>query len=85
MSVEVGQPGFYGNIDIGNLHLVFGDFEVFQMWGAAAKPAIVVGMDVLGTAQALMIDYKRGEFRLLPQGAANTVRYRPRTTPTRIR
>jgi hypothetical protein len=41
-------------------------------------------MDVLGTTQALMIDYKRGEFRLLPQGAENTFRYRPRTTPSRI-
>jgi hypothetical protein len=78
-------PISLGGIDIGNLHLVFGDFEVFQMWGAAEVPAVVVGMDVLGTAQALMIDYKRREFRLLPQGAENTVRMRPRTTPTRIR
>jgi hypothetical protein len=77
-------PVSLGGIDIGNLHLVFGDFEVFQMWGAADVPAIVLGMDVLGTTQALMIDYKRGEFRLLPQGAENTFRYRPRTTPSRI-
>lgn len=77
-------PVSLGGIDIGNLHLVFGDFEVFQMWGAANVPAIVLGMDVLGTTQALMIDYKRGEFRLLPQGAENTMRYRPRTTPSRI-
>jgi hypothetical protein len=77
-------PISLGNIDIGNLHPVFGDFEVFRMWGVADAPAIVVGMDVLGTAQALMIDYRRSEFRLLPQGAANTVRMRPRTTPSRI-
>ena len=77
-------PISLGNIEIGNLHLVFGDFEVFRMWDAAETPAVVVGMDVLGTAQALMIDYKRREFRLLPQGAANTVRMRPRVTPTRI-
>lgn len=77
-------PVSLGGIEIGNLYLVFGDFEVFQMWGAADVPAIVLGMDVLGTTQALMIDYKRGEFRLLPQGAENTLRYRPRTTPSRI-
>jgi hypothetical protein len=77
-------PISLGSIDIGNLQLVFGDFEVFQMWGAADVPAIVLGMDVLGTTQALMIDYKRREFRLLPQGAANTFRLRPRTTPSRI-
>jgi hypothetical protein len=77
-------PISLGNIDIGNLHLVFGEFEVFRMWGAADTPAIVLGMDVLGTTQALMIDYKRAEFRLLPQGAPNTFRMRPRTTPSRI-
>lgn len=77
-------PVSLGGIDIGNLHLVFGDFEVFKMWGAADVPAIVLGMDVLGTTQALMIDYKRGELRLLPQGAENTFRFRPHTTPSRI-
>jgi aspartyl protease len=77
-------PVSLGGIDIGNLRLVFGDFEVFQMWGAADVPAIVLGMDVLGTTQALMIDYKKSEFRLLPQGAENTFRLRPRTTPSRI-
>jgi hypothetical protein len=39
---------------------------------------------VLGTTQAMMIDYKRSEFRLLPQGAQNTFKLRPRTTPSRI-
>lgn len=73
-----------GNLEIGNLQPVFGDFEVFQMWGVADVPAIVLGMDLLGTTQAMMIDYRRREFRLLPQGAPNTVRLRPRTTPTRI-
>jgi hypothetical protein len=77
-------PVSLGNIDIGNLHLVFGDFEVFEMWGAAHTPAIVLGMDVLGTTQALMIDYRRREFRLLPQGAPNTLRMRPSTTPSRL-
>jgi hypothetical protein len=77
-------PISLGGIDIGNLHLVFGDFEVFRMWGVADVPAIVLGMDVLGTTQAMMIDYKRSEFRLLPQGAQNTFKLRPRTTPSRI-
>jgi predicted aspartyl protease len=73
-----------GSVEIGHLHVVFGDFEVFHMWGVADKPAIVLGMDVLGTTQALMIDYKRGEIRFLPQGADDTIRMRSRVTPTRI-
>jgi hypothetical protein len=73
-----------GGIDIDNLHLVFGDFEVFRMWGVDQSPALVLGMDLLGTTQALMIDYRRSQLRLLPQGAANTVRVRPNATPTRL-
>ena len=73
-----------GSVEIGNLQVVFGDFEVFRMWGVGDEPAIVLGMDVLGTTQALMIDYRREEIRFLPQGEENAVRVRKRVTPTRI-
>ncbi len=77
-------PVTLGSIDVGNLRVVFGDFEVFRMWGADQAPAIVLGMDVLGASQALMVDYRRRELRLLPQGAENSIRVRPRTTPSRL-
>jgi len=73
-----------GGVEIGNLQVVFGDFEVFRMWGVGDQPAIVLGMDVLGTTQALMIDYRREEIRFLPQGEENTLRVRKRIVPTRI-
>lgn len=73
-----------GGAEIGNLQVVFGDFEVFRMWGVAHQPAIVLGMDVLGTARAMMIDYRREELRLLPPGEENTVRVRRRATPRRL-
>jgi len=73
-----------GGVEIGNLNVVFGDFEVFRMWGVGDQPAIVLGMDILGTTQALMVDYRREEIRFLPQGEENTVRVRKRVTPTRI-
>jgi hypothetical protein len=73
-----------GTIDVDNLQLVFGDFEVFRMWGAEQAPAIVLGMDVLGTTQAMMIDYQRKELRLLPQGEISKPKVRPNSTPTRL-
>jgi predicted aspartyl protease len=73
-----------GGIQIDNLRVVFGDFEVFRMWGVGDQPAIVLGMDILGTTQALMIDYRREELRFLPQGEENAVRVRKRVVPTRI-
>ena len=73
-----------GGVEIGNLQVVYGDFEVFRMWGVGDQPAIVLGMDILGTTQALMIDYRREEMRFLPQGEENTLRIRKRVVPTRI-
>ncbi len=73
-----------GSLEIGNFNVVFGDFEVFHMWGVHDEPAIVLGMDVLGTTQALMIDFRRGELRVLLQGEPNTLRVRKTTIPTRI-
>jgi hypothetical protein len=73
-----------GGLDLTDLQVVFGDFEVFRMWGAGDQPAIVLGMDILGTTQALMVDYRREEIRFLPQGEENAVRVRKRVIPTRI-
>jgi len=73
-----------GHSEITNLRVVFGDFEVFRMWGVDKEPAIVLGMDVLGTATAMMIDYRREELRLLPPGMENTVRSRKPISPTRL-
>jgi hypothetical protein len=74
-----------GGITIDRLRVVFGDFEVFRMWGVGDQPAIVLGMDILGTTQAFMVDYRREELRFLPQGAENAVRLHQRGVPTRIR
>lgn len=73
-----------GGTEVGNLHPVFGDFEVFHLWGVQDEPALVLGMDILGTTQAMMIDFRRKELRLLPQGEENTLRIRERITPTRL-
>lgn len=74
-----------GGIEIDNLRVVFGDFEVFRLWGVGDQPAIVLGMDVLGTTQALMVDYRREELRFLAQGEENALRLRRNDIPSRIR
>jgi predicted aspartyl protease len=73
-----------GDIRVDHLKVVFGEFEVFRMWDTETKPALVFGMDVLGTTQALMIDYKRKELRVLPPGEVNTIEIRPGKTPSRL-
>lgn len=73
-----------GSMQIGNFSMVFGDFEVFRLWNVHDEPAIVLGMDVLGTTQALMIDFRRAELKLLLPGDPNNVRLRKFGTPSRL-
>ena len=37
----------------------FGDFEVFDQWGLATRPALLLGMDTLDTLVHFTIDYAR--------------------------
>lgn len=80
----VPAPTLYlGGVAIRNMRVTFGDFNVFGLWGLDDQPAIVVGMDVLGTVDALMIDYKDEELRILPRGFAGPYD-RGRITGSRI-
>lgn len=57
------------DMDITSALVTFGDLDVFALWGLDREPALLLGMDVIGVADAIMIDYGRAELRLLPAGA----------------
>jgi predicted aspartyl protease len=71
-----------GKLRIGNLPVVYGDFEVFKIWDVQEQPAIVLGIDVLGVSEAMMIDYTRSELRVLPKFSG--VSMKTRGTPSRL-
>lgn len=54
-----------GAANIDNLIITFGDFGVFKVWGLDKEPAILIGMDVLGTLSDFVVDYRRHEVQLL--------------------
>lgn len=56
----------FGDAAIDNLQLTFGDYPVFNTWGLRDKPALLLGMDVLGTLADFNIDYRRAELQVLP-------------------
>jgi hypothetical protein len=56
-----------GAIQIGNPLLIFGDFPIFKLWGLTRRPAIILGMDVLGTVDAFSIDFQHAEIDVAPQ------------------
>jgi hypothetical protein len=50
--------------------------HVFDVWGLAGEPALLVGMDVLGVLEVIVIDYRRRELRFKPRSSGITVRSR---------
>lgn len=77
-------PFRMGSVAITNMRIVFGDFEVFEMWDVTEEPAIVLGMDVLGTTSAMMLDFTRKELCILPNIAGDMLPMRKRGPATRI-
>lgn len=54
-----------GGVQISNIYVVYGDIRVFELWGLKRQPALLVGMDVLGTLQTLVIDYRLKQLQIL--------------------
>lgn len=54
------------SVRIGKLPILFADTHFFRFWQLENEPALLIGMDVLGQLDTLIIDYRRREvqFRL---------------------
>jgi len=59
----------FGQVHLTNLPVTFGDLYVFEVWGLADEPAVVIGMDLLGTLRGFAVDYRRKELQLTTFGA----------------
>ena len=55
-----------GSIKVGQVDITFGDLHVFKVWGFQRRPALLIGMDVLGVLDTLIIDYRRKELQVMP-------------------
>jgi predicted aspartyl protease len=53
-----------GQARLANLPVTFGDLHVFEVWGLAKEPALIIGMDLLGTLRRFSVDYRRKELQL---------------------
>ena len=51
----------FDNVTIRGVHVTFGDFHIFDVWGLTEEPALIIGMDVLGAMGAFMIDFRLAE------------------------
>jgi hypothetical protein len=53
-----------GALRVVDVEMVCGDFHIFKVWKMENKPAMIIGMDVLGTVASLGIDFKNQDVYL---------------------
>ena len=53
-----------GTIMVRSSSMTFADFEIFKHWKLTDEPAMLIGMDVLGLLDTLIIDYRRKELQV---------------------
>lgn len=76
--VSVAPPIYLGPVAIQHLAIVYSSIPIFRDWNLDGGPALLVGMNVLGTVNALVLDYSRSRVDILPDSSAGqsiVVRY----------
>lgn len=64
-------PIRWGGVDVRNLHITFGEMAIFEHWNLTREPALLIGMDVIGTLETFVIDYPRRELYLRARDAGS--------------
>ena len=64
-AVRVRVPSIVaGDLLVRNAEIMFSDLHIFEHWQLVSKPALIIGMDVLGALDTLVIDYRRNELQI---------------------
>jgi predicted aspartyl protease len=57
-------PISLGDLTISDMEVTTADMYIFQHWKMTSEPAVLIGMDVLGLLDTLIIDYRRKELQI---------------------
>jgi hypothetical protein len=57
-------PIFLGKMTLAGVRVTFGDMYLFQHWDMTHEPTLLIGMDILGSFDALVIDYRTQQLEL---------------------
>ena len=58
-------PGIVaGELIVRNAQIKFSDLHIFDYWNLESEPALMIGMDVLGMLDTLVIDYRLGQLQI---------------------
>jgi predicted aspartyl protease len=72
LDVQAGEtfhtpPVTIADVTIHGMRVTFGDIHIFDAWKMTDEPALLIGMDIIGLLEQLVIDYKRKELHLRPR------------------
>jgi hypothetical protein len=78
LDVEKGDniptpPIAFGKAMLSGVRITFTDTAIFQHWELTDEPAMLLGMDVLGLLDVLVIDYKTKELHVRFRGPKQTI------------
>jgi predicted aspartyl protease len=59
---------------ITNLTVTFGQFYIFKIWDLESQPALLIGMDMIGTLDIFGVDYLRREVQIKVAGPGRAAR-----------
>ncbi|MND01625.1 hypothetical protein D3C83_206920 [compost metagenome] len=57
-------PILLGDVLVRNVQITFVDLHIFKHWRLTDEPALLIGMDVLGVLDTLILDYRRREMQI---------------------
>lgn len=57
-------PVDIGDMRVSGMRVTFADFHIFDAWNMNNQPAMLIGMDVIGLLDTIIIDYKHRELHL---------------------
>ena len=55
---------YAGDLLVRNAEILFTDLHIFDHWQLRSEPAVLIGMDILGVLNTLIIDYRRNELHV---------------------
>lgn len=53
-----------GSLEVRGAYVTFTDLHIFDTWGLSDTPALLIGMDLLGLVDTLVIDYRLKEVQI---------------------
>lgn len=56
-----------GELIVRDAYVTFADLHIFDTWHLRDTPALIIGMDLLGLTEQLVIDYRRRELQVKPR------------------